>query len=252
MNLELEGKVALVTGAARDVGREIALALAAEGATIAVNYNSSADEANAVVDQINADTGIARAYQADVGDRGSVQNMVDGIVKDLGGIDILVNNAGLVLPKRFLESTPEEWKRQIDVGLYGVIHCCHAVGPHLIEKKSGRIINITGDSARVGEKFLSVTASSRGGVLSLTKSLAREFGQAGVTVNAIAFGLIETSHSDKEWLAKNREKIERQYPLGRIGKPDDIAPMVAFMASSRARWITGQILSINGGYSMVG
>ena len=106
MNLELEGKVALVTGAARDVGREIALALAAEGATIAVNYNSSADEANAVVDQINADTGIARAYQADVGDRGSVQNMVDGIVRDLGGIDILVNNAGLVLPKRFLESTP--------------------------------------------------------------------------------------------------------------------------------------------------
>ena len=252
MNLELEGKVALVTGAARDVGREIALALAAEGATIAVNYNSSADEANAVVDQINADTGIARAYQADVGDRGSVQNMVDGIVRDLGGIDILVNNAGLVLPKRFLESTPEEWKRQIDVGLYGVIHCCHAVGPHLIEKKGGRIINITGDSARVGEKFLSVTASSRGGVLSLTKSLAREFGKAGVTVNAIAFGLIETSHSDKEWLAKNREKIERQYPLGRIGRPDDIAPMVAFMASSRACWITGQILSINGGYSMVG
>jgi NAD(P)-dependent dehydrogenase (short-subunit alcohol dehydrogenase family) len=252
MNLGLDGKVALVTGAARDVGKEIALALAAEGTNVAVNFNSSKSEAAAVVDEIVAGGGKARAYQADVGDHASVQAMVGAIVKDLGGIDILVNNAGLVMPKRFLETKPEDWKRQIDVGLYGVIHCCHTVAPHMIEKKGGRIINITGDSARVGEKYLSVTSSSRGGVLSLTKSLAREFGPAGITVNAIAFGLIETSHTDKKWLEKNRERIVRQYPLGRIGRADDIAPMVAFMASTGARWITGQIQSINGGYSMVG
>lgn len=252
MNLELNDKVALVTGAARDIGKAIALALAAEGVSVAVNYNKSESAAAAVVDEIVAGGGNARAYRADVGDHGAVGAMVGAVVKDLGGIDILVNNAGLVLPKRFLETTPQDWKRQIDVGLYGVIHCCHAVAPHMIEKKGGRIINITGDSARVGEKFLSITASSRGGVLSLTKSLAREFGAAGITVNAIAFGLIETSHTDKGWLEKNRERIVRQYPLGRIGRPDDIAPMVAFMASSGARWITGQILSINGGYSMVG
>lgn len=252
MNLGLDGKVALVTGAARDVGKEIALTLAAEGASVAVNYHKSESGAAAVVDEIVAGGGNARAYQADVADYGSVEAMVGAVAKDLGRIDILINNAGLVLPKRFLETTPQDWKRQIDVGLYGVIHCCHAAVPHMIEKKGGRIVSITGDSARVGEKFLSITASSRGGVLSLTKSLARELGAAGITVNAISFGLIETTHSNREWLEKNRERIVRQYPLGRIGKPDDIAPMVAFMASSGARWITGQVLSINGGYSMVG
>lgn len=251
MNLELDGKVALVTGAARDVGKEIALALAAEGAIVAVNYNKSESEAAATVEEIEAGGGKARAYRADVGDHGKVEAMVGAIVKDLGGIDILVNNAGLALPKRFLETKPQDWKRQIDVGLYGVIHCCHTVVPHMIERKGGKIINITGDSARVGEKYLSITASSRGGVLSLTKSLAREFGHAGITANAVAFGLIESSHTDKQWLEKNRERIERQYPLGRIGMPDDIAPMVVFLASAGARWITGQIVSINGGYSMV-
>lgn len=252
MDLGLEGKVALVTGAARDVGREIALALAAEGATVAVNYNRSAEEAGLVVDGIVSAGGRAGSYRADVGDCEAVQAMSDAITADFGPVDILVNNAGLVLPKRFLETGPEDWKRQIDVGLYGVIHACKAVGAGMVERRAGRIVNIAGDSARVGEKFLSVTASSRGGVLSLTKSLAREFGPAGVTVNAIAFGLVETAHSDREWLRRNRERIERQYPLGRIGKPEDIAPAVAFMASQRAGWITGQVLSINGGYSMVG
>ncbi len=252
MDLGIEGKVALVTGAARDVGREIALTLAAEGAAVAVNYNSSGDEAAAVVEEITAAGGRARAYQANVGDRAAVETMVGRIVEEMGPIDILVNNAGFVKPKAFVKTTPEDWKSQIDVGLYGVIHCCYALGPRMIARGTGRIVNITGDSARVGEKYLSITASSRGGVLSLTKSLAREFGSAGITVNAIAFGLVETTHTDKDWLAKNRERIERQYPLGRIGRPDDIAPMVAFMASSRAGWITGQILSINGGYSMVG
>lgn len=252
MNLGLQGKVALVTGAARDVGREIALTLAAEGAIVAVNYNNSADEAAGVVDEIARAGGTARAYRADVGDHEAVRAMTNAIIDDFGHIGILVNNAGLVLPKRFLETGPEDWKRQIDVGLYGVIHSCNAVGGHMVERGEGRIVNITGDSARVGEKFLSVTASSRGGVLSLTKSLAREFGPAGVTVNAIAFGLIETAHSDRDWLQRNRERIERQYPLGRIGKPADIAPTVAFMASEGAAWITGQVFSINGGYSMVG
>lgn len=252
MNLGIEGKVALVTGAARDVGREIALALAAEGATVAVNYNRSADEAAAVVAEIEKAGGTARAYQADVADYASVKAMVDGIVADFGGVDILVNNAGLVMPRPFLETTPEEWKAQIDVGLYGVIHCCHAAGPSMVARGGGRIVNVTGDSARVGERRLSITAASRGGVLALTKSLARELGRDGITVNVFALGLIETAHSDKAWLDKNREKIVRQYPLGRIGLPGDIAPMIAFIASEGAGWITGQVVSINGGYSMVG
>jgi NAD(P)-dependent dehydrogenase (short-subunit alcohol dehydrogenase family) len=252
MDLGLKGKVALVTGAARDVGREIALALAAEGASVAVNYNTSADAAASVVEEIGARGGQARAYQADVGDYGSVTAMVGKVAADFGGIDILVNNAGLVLPKPFLETTPDEWKRQIDVGLYGVIHCCHAVGPIMVARGGGRIVNLTGDSARVGEKRLAITAASRGGVLALTKSLARELGRDGITVNAFALGLIETAHSDKAWLDRNRDRIVRQYPLGRIGTAEDVAPMIAFIASEGAGWITGQVVSINGGYSMVG
>ena len=252
MNLDLDGKVALVTGSARDVGREIALAFAAEGATVAVNYNNSANAAGSVVGEITESGGTAKAYRADVSDLQAVRTMVDAIIGDYGRIDVLVNNAGFVEPKQFLKSGPEDWKRQIDIGLYGAIHCCHAVGAHMVERGGGSIVNLTGDSARVGEKYLSVTASARGGVLSLTKSLAREFGPAGITVNAVALGLVETAHTDRDWLEKNRERIVRQYPLRRIGKPEDVAPAIAFLASGAAGWITGQVLSISGGYSMVG
>jgi len=252
MDLGLKGKVALVTGGGRDVGKAVSLALAAEGARVAVNYRKSADEAEAVVKEIEAAGGEARAYQCDVSDYPGVQAMVDAIVKDMGRIDILVNNAGFVIPRLFTETKPEDWKAQVDVGLYGVIHCCHAVAPHMIAQKSGRIVNVTGDSARVGEKYLSVTAASRGGVLSLTKSLARELGPSNINVNCVAFGLVETDHTDQAFLKKNYDKIVRQYPLGRIGKAGDIAPMITFLASESASWITGQILSINGGYAMVG
>ena len=252
MDLDLAEKVALVTGSARDVGREIALAFAAEGATVAVNYNSSAGDAAAVVDEIASGGGRAKAYPADVADLEAVRAMTDAIIGDFGQIDVLVNNAGYVVPQRFLDTRPEDWKRQIDVGLYGVIHCCNAVGAHMVERGGGRIVNLAGDSARVGEKFLSVTASSRGGVLALTKSLAREFGPSGVTVNAVALGYVETAHTDRDWLEKNRERIVRQYPMRRIGTPGDVAPAIVFLASGGAGWITGQVLSISGGYSMVG
>ncbi len=252
MNLGLDGKVALVTGAGRDVGREIALALAAEGAAVAVNHQGSEGQARAVVETIEGGGGRARAYQADIADYDAVGAMVEAIVADFGRLDILVNNAGFVLPKRFVETTPEDWRRQIDVGLYGVIHCCHAAVPHMIDGGGGRIVSLAGDSARVGEARLAITAASRGGVLSLTKSLAIELGPSNITVNAIALGLVETDHSDKAWLEKNMPKIVRKYPLGRIGQPTDIAPTIAFLASEGAGWITGQVMSINGGYSMVG
>ena len=252
MDFGLEGKVALVTGAARDIGREIALALAAEGAALAINYRGSEAEARAVVDRIEAEGGKARAYQCDVADYAAVRVMVEDIVGEFGRLDILVNNAGFVVPKRFVDTTPEDWQQQIDVGLYGVIHCCHAVVPEMIARDGGRIINLAGDSARVGEARLAITAAARGGVLSLTKSLAKELGRSGITVNAIALGLVETEHSDKAWLEANMDKIVRQYPLGRIGQPSDIAPTVSFLASTGAGWITGQVLSISGGFSMVG
>jgi len=250
MDLALDGKVALVTGAARDVGREIALTLAAEGAAVAVNYLSSAAEAEAVVSDIAAKGGKAKAYKADVSDYEAVKAMVDAVVTDFGALNILVNNAGLAKRQRFTDTTPDDWKNQIDICLYGAIHCCHAAAPHLEACKNGRIVSVIGDSSRVGESGLAIVAAARAGVVALMKSLAREFGRSGTTANTVSLGLVETAH-DRAWVEENREKLTRLYPVRRLGMPDDIAPAVALLASPRAGWITGQTLSISGGFSMV-
>ena len=250
MDLALNGRVALVTGAARDVGREIALTLAAEGTTVAVNYLSSAAEAEAVVAEIKQKGGKAKAYKADVSDYSAVKEMVEAVVKDFGALNILVNNAGLARRQRFVETTPEDWKKQIDICLYGAIHCCHAAAPHLEGAKNGRIISVIGDSSRVGESGLAIVAAARASVVALMKSLAREFGRSGTTANTVSLGLVETAH-DRAWVEENREKLVRLYPVRRLGLPDDIAPAVALLASPRSGWITGQTLSISGGFSMV-
>ncbi|MFY9757350.1 MAG: SDR family oxidoreductase [Pseudolabrys sp.] len=218
MDLGLRGKVALVTGAARGVGREIAMNLAIEGATVAVNYRSSAKDADSLVAQITGKGGNARAYAADVADFAAVKAMVEAVVKDFGGLDILINNSGLALRKRFVETTPEDWKKQIDACLYGAIHCCYA--------------------------------AARAGVVALMKSLAREFGRNGTTANTVSLGLVETDH-DKEWVEANREKLVKLYPVRRLGQAVDVAPMVALLVSPKSGWITGQTLSISGGFSMV-
>ncbi len=250
MDLNLTGRVALVTGAARGVGREIALALAAEGAAVAVNYGKSAADAQAVVEMIKANGGRAIACGADVADHAAVKAMVAEVVSKLGGLNILVNNAGLALRHRFVESTPEEWKRQIDVCLYGAIHCCHAAAPHLEAAKNGRIISVVGDSSRVGESGLSIVGAARAGVIVLMKSLARELGKSGTTANTLSLGLIETNH-DKAWVDANRDRLTRLYPLRRLGQPSDVAPTAALLASDQGGWITGQVISISGGFSMV-
>lgn len=251
MKLGLEGKVAVVTGAGRDIGREIALTLGREGAAVAVNYMSSKDAAEATAADIRAAGGRALAVEADVTEYAAVQRMVERVKGEWGGVDVLVNNAGMVSRKFFLQTTPEEWRRQIDVGLYGVLNCCHAIAPGMVERKRGRIVNITGDSARVGQAQLGITAAARGGVLSLTRTLARELGRANITVNAVSFGWIETGHIDPEFWEANREKILQAYAIKRLGRPDDIAPAVAFLASDLAAWITGQTLSISGGYTTI-
>ena len=250
MDLGLKGKVALITGAGRGVGREIALSLAAEGAAVAVNYRSSAKDAETLVAGITGKGGKARAYAADVADFAAVKAMVEAVVKDFGGLDILVNNAGLALRKRFVETTPEDWKRQIDACLYGAIHCCYAVAPHFEKAGNGRIVSVIGDSSRVGESGLAIVAAARAGVVALMKSLAREFGRNGTTANTVSLGLVETDH-DKEWVESNREKLVKLYPVRRLGQAGDVAPMVALLVSPNSGWITGQTLSISGGFSMV-
>jgi NAD(P)-dependent dehydrogenase (short-subunit alcohol dehydrogenase family) len=250
MDLGLNDKVALVTGAGRGVGREIVLSLAAEGAKVAVNYRSSSKDAEALIAEIEAKGGKAKAYQADVADFGAVKAMIGAVVKDLGGLNILVNNAGLALRQRFVETKPEDWHRQIDTCLYGAIHCCHAAAPHLDAAKNGRIVSVIGDSSRVGESGLAIVAAARAGVVALMKSLAREFGRSGTTANTVSLGLVETDH-DKDWVEANREKLVRLYPLRRLGLASDVAPMVTMLASPLSGWITGQVLSISGGFRMV-
>jgi NAD(P)-dependent dehydrogenase (short-subunit alcohol dehydrogenase family) len=250
MDLGLKGKIALVTGAASGVGREIALMLAAEGASVAVNYRSSGKEAENLVGEIAAKGGHAQAYQADVSDFAAVTAMVGVVVKDFGGLNILINNAGVAKRQRFVETTPDDWHRQIDACLYGAIHCCHAAAPHLEAARNGRIVSLIGDSSRVGESGLSIVAAARAGVVGLMKSLAREFGRSGTTANTVSLGLVETAH-DKDWVEENREKLIRLYPVRRLGVPGDVAPMVALLASPHSGWITGQVLSISGGFSMV-
>ena len=250
MDMQLTGRVALVTGGTRDVGREIALSLAAEGVKVAVNYRGSADEAEAVVAEIVEAGGTARAYQADIGDLGAVKGMIDAVVGDFGGLNILINNAGLAIRNRFVDTTPDEWKRQIDANLYGAIHLCHEAAPHLEKADYGRIIAVVGDSSRVGEAGLSIVGASRAAVIVLMKSLARELGRVGITANTVSLGMVETGH-DPEWLDANREKLVKFYPTRRLGLPEDIAPTMALLASPHSGWITGQVISISGGYSMV-
>jgi NAD(P)-dependent dehydrogenase (short-subunit alcohol dehydrogenase family) len=250
MDLGLKGKVALVTGATSGVGREIALSLAAEGASVALNYRSSGADAEALVGEIAAKGGRAKTYRADVAEFAAVKGMVADIVRDFGGVNILINNAGLAQRQRFVETKPEDWRRQIDACLYGAIHCCYAVAPHLETAKNGRIISVIGDSSRVGESGLAIVAAARAGVVALMKSLAREFGRSGTTANTVSLGLVETPH-DKEWVDANREKLIKLYPLRRLGLPGDVAPMVTLLASPHSGWITGQVLSISGGFSMV-
>jgi NAD(P)-dependent dehydrogenase (short-subunit alcohol dehydrogenase family) len=250
MDMNLKGKAALVTGGANGVGRAICLALASEGAAVAVNYRSSAEDAQAVVAEIAGNGGRAIAIAADVSRLDEVKAMVANAANEFGRLDILVNNAGVAQRRRFAETGPEDWRRQIDTCLYGAIHCCHAAAPHLEKSGAGRIVSLIGDSSRVGESGLSIVAAARAGVIGLGKSLAREMGRFGTTVNVVSLGLVETAH-DRDWVEANRETLVRLYPLRRLGQPEDVAPLVALLASEHGGWITGQVISVSGGYSMV-
>ena len=262
MDLGIGGRVALVTGAGRGIGLEIARTLAGEGVRVAVNdlFEDRAEEGVSAAQNVG---GSAIGVAADVTDSEGVHAMVARVMEEFGAVDILVNNAGIpavtardALPSAgglFSGSDRAQWDRTLGLITYGVLNCSRAVIEGMTEQRWGRIINVISDAGRMGEPRLVAYSMAKAGVIGFSKALAKEAGRSCVTVNCVSPATTETD-ATAEWIKAQGKQIMRQYPLAkglnRLGKPSDIANAVAFLASERAEWITGQVLSVNGGYSM--
>jgi len=250
----LQGRVAMITGASRGIGRASALRLAREGAKILVNYRQERAKADEIVQEIKGFGGVAFASQADVGDRDAVVKMVEKAVDEYGRVDILVNNAGVVVRGgSLLDFKEETFDQMAQVNVKGLLHCTKAVAPHMMEKRYGKIVNIAsvaglGTSALPGNLLYS---STKAAVIVLTKRLALELGRYGINVNAIAPGLIRTDmglgHRSPAEQKERIQRFKRVSILGRIGEPEDIANVVLFLASDESSFITGQVITVDGG-----
>ncbi len=245
--MNLNGKTALVTGASRGIGRAIALRLAEDGANVAVIYAGSADKAEAVVNEITALGVNAKAYRCNVADSAAVNETVKAVTNDLGKIDILVNNAGITRDGLMLRMKDEDFDAVLDTNLKGAFNMIRACYSGFIRKKSGRIINISSVSGIMGNAGQANYSASKAGVIGLTKSVARELASRGITCNAVAPGFIQTDMTEN--LGDNNPLLN-SIPLGRMGKPEDIAAAVAFLASDSAAYITGEVLKVDGGLAI--
>ena len=247
--MKLEGKAALVTGASRGIGREIALELARQGADIAVNYSGSEERANAVVAEIKEMGRHAIAVQCDVSNSESVAKMVKETIEAFGKLDILVNNAGITKDNLLMRMKEEEWDDVININLKGVFLCTKAVTRQMMKQRSGRIINISSIVGVSGNPGQANYVAAKSGVIGLTKTSAKELASRGITVNAVAPGFITTDMTDK--LQDDvKEAMLKQIPLARFGEPSDIANVVVFLASEESRYMTGQTLHVDGGMVM--
>ena len=247
--MNLSGKFALVTGASRGIGRQIAVTLAGYGATVIVNYNGSEAKAAEVVEEIAANGGTAEAIQCSVSDYEKAGEMISGIVKKYGHLDIVVNNAGITRDNLIMKMSEEDFDAVIDTNLKGAFNCTKHVARQMLKQKSGRIINISSVSGVMGNAGQANYCASKAGLIGLTKSVARELGSRGITVNAVAPGFIKTEMTDV--LPEDVKKaMGEQIPLKRFGETKDIAETVAFLASEGAAYITGQVISVDGGMAM--
>lgn len=245
-SLELEGKVALVTGASRGLGKSIAFKLSGMGAKVALNYLSRKDEADSVMASITGQGGEAMLAPADVRDSSSVKDMVRQITDKWGKIDILVNNAGITADGLLLRMSEEAWDNVINTNLRGAYLCTKAALRSMTSQGWGRIINIASIAGLTGNVGQSNYAASKGGLIAFTKSLARELGPRNITVNAVAPGFITTAMTD-QLPVELKESILSRVALGRFGTPEDVAGLVAFLVSRQSDYITGQVINIDGG-----
>jgi 3-oxoacyl-[acyl-carrier protein] reductase len=247
--MRLQGKVAIVTGGSRGIGRGIVLAFAREGAKVAIVYRGGHEAADSLVQEVAGAGGTARAYQADVADFAAVEACVKKVEEELGAVDILVNSAGIIHDDLFVRLEPADWNKVIQTNLGGTYNFCHAVAFAMMRKRAGRIINISSVAAQHVNPGQANYAASKGAINSLTRALAVELAKRGVTVNAIAPGFIET---DMSAAVRNKagDLIKDMIPMKRIGTPEDIARVAVFLASADSSYITGQVLTVDGGLSL--
>ncbi len=260
MDLGITGRVAIITGGVQGIGLEIARELAQAGVILVLaDVNETAgNEAVAALSQSTKTVFI----RTDLTRPESVKQMVDGATQQFGRIDFFVNCAAILDDKTFEESSPEDWKRMLDVCLLGPMHCLHHILPVMKQQSFGRIVCFSSDSARIGQARLSYYAAAKAGVTALIKSIAQEVGPIGITANIVSPGATNTplrmkreasllEQMGEEKYQRRVNTVQKMYPLRRIGEPTDIAPMVAFLLSKHASWMTGQVISINGGFTMV-
>ena len=245
----LKNKIALVTGAGRGIGRAIAIALAKEGAEVVINYNGSEERAKEVKQTIEENGGKASIYKCNVSDFTACEAMIKDIVKEYGHLDILVNNAGITKDGLIMKMKEEDFDSVLNVNLKGTFNTIRHSARQMLKQRSGKIINISSVSGILGNVGQANYAASKAGVIGLTKTMARELGSRGITVNAIAPGFVDTEMT--EVLSEEiRENACKQIILGRFGKPEDIANTAVFLASDKADYITGQIISVDGGMNV--
>jgi len=247
----LEGKVALVTGGSRGIGRAIAIALGKRGAKVVVNFASREDAAKEVAAAIEGAGGKAVTAGFDVANSAAVTDAIKAIGKAEGGLDILVNNAGVAVNGLLMRFSDEQWAKVMNTNLAGAFHCTRAAASFLLRAKdSGRIINITSVVGEMGNGGQAAYSASKAGLIGLTMSTARELASRGITCNAVAPGFIDTDMTAAELPETQRAKLLEQIPLGRIGRADDVADAVAFLAGPEAAYISGQVIRVNGGLLM--